>query len=149
MKKIKTILLSIAIGSLSILSSVMAQPVQQKAPFDESVWRVEHLNQQKKLIKFYQKDSKFTYLSFNPYTHKISGSGLCNKFLASFESNDNQMHIKDMKQQANTCSDEQVNEQDKRFFTYLKSVKFFSLHGKILRLLDENNQILITAKFFK
>ena len=112
------------------INSAFAQDSKSKAPFDESIWRVEHL-------------------SFNPYTHRINGSGLCNKFLGFFQNNGNQITISKIERQQNTCLDPQVNAQDEFFFDKLKLVKSVSIGGKYLRLLDENNKILITAKYFK
>ncbi|MFS2219916.1 MULTISPECIES: META domain-containing protein [Commensalibacter] len=131
------------------INSAFAQDSKSKAPFDESIWRVEHLSHQKTFIKSYQNDQKFTYLSFNPYTHRINGSGLCNKFLGFFQNNGNQITISKIERQQNTCLDPQVNAQDEFFFDKLKLVKSVSIGGKYLRLLDENNKILITAKYFK
>ncbi len=148
MKKFLTLVISgglLGLGSYS----VAAQNKSNKMPFDESIWRVEHLSHQKTFIKFYQNDQKFTYLSFNPYTNQINGSGLCNKFLSFFQKNGDQVTIGKIERQKNTCLDPQVNAQDELFFNNLKLVKSVSVSGKYLKLCDKNNKILITAKFFK
>ena len=139
MKKIIVMIFGMGLLGAGI-NSAFAQDSKSKAPFDESIWRVEHLSHQKTFIKSYQNDQKFTYLSFNPYTHRIKGRGLCNKFLGFFSK---------IERQQNTCLDPQVNAQDEFFFDKLKLVKSVSIGGKYLRLLDENNKILITAKYFK
>lgn len=146
----KFIILFLSIGLLGAgVHSALAQEMKGKVPFDESIWRVEHLSHQKKFIKFYQNDQKFTYLSFNPYTHRINGSGLCNKFLGFFKNNGGQITISNIERQQNTCLDPQVNAQDELFFSKLKLARSLSVGGKYLRLFDEYGKVLMTAKFFK
>lgn len=125
-----------------------AQPTQT-APFDESVWRVEHLLNQTKTIQTYQGEKNYASISFNPYSHKVTGRGLCNKFMGKFENKNNIVTIHDVITTHETCVSDDVNAQDQKFFEYLKSVKSYSIHGKILRLKDAQNKNLITARWAK
>lgn len=146
MKKI--IILLIALEFLD-LGYVKAQILQKKSPFDESVWRVEHLLHQKKTIQAYQGEKNYSYFSFNPYTHKITGRGLCNKFMGKFTNNKNEIIIHNVITTHETCLSNNVNEQDKLFFSYLKTIVSFSIHGKILQLKDARGNSLITARWAK
>ncbi|CAI3942995.1 MULTISPECIES: META domain-containing protein [Commensalibacter] len=128
---------------------VFAQPSEGSAPFNESVWRIEKLHNQTKTIQTYQGEKNYVAISFNPYTHKVTGRGLCNKFMAKFENKNNVVTIKDVITTHETCLSDDVNAQDKLFFSYLKSIKSYSIHGKILRLKDAQNQSLIIARWAK
>lgn len=147
MKKISAFI--IGLGIMGCISGVQAQETAVQPPFNESIWRIEHLKDQKTLIDHYQNDQKFVYISFNPYTHKIRGSGLCNKFLGTFQNNGNQLNVSKVESQKNICLDTRVNQQDERFFDYLRQVRSYSVSGKVLHLKDDQGKVLITAKYFR
>lgn len=128
---------------------VYAQASEGSALFNESVWRVEKLFNQKKTIQTYQGEKNYIAISFNPYTHKVTGRGLCNKFMAKFENKNNVITINDVITTHETCLSGDVNAQDELFFNYLKSVKSYSIHGKILRLKNAQNESLIIARWAK
>ncbi|WP_271789659.1 META domain-containing protein [Commensalibacter communis] len=126
-----------------------AQTVKIKPPFDESVWRIETLYNQPKTIQTYQGERNYASISFNPYTHRVTGRGLCNKFMGKFEKHNDKVTIRDVITTHETCLSEDVNTQDDRLFNYLKSVQSYSIHGKILRLKDAQNHSLIIARWAK
>lgn len=139
------------VGIQMVLGSglAFAQATEKQSPFDESVWRVESLQGQKKTIQTYQGEKNYVSISFNPYSHKVTGRGLCNKFLGKFSQGKNTVTIQDIVTTHNTCLSNDVNAQDARFFSYLQSVKSYSIHGKVLKLLDAQNNPLIIARWAK
>ncbi|CAI3941882.1 Heat shock protein HslJ (HslJ) (PDB:2KTS) [Commensalibacter communis] len=126
-----------------------AQTTKTKSPFDESVWRIESLYNQPKTIQTYQGEKNYASISFNPYTRKIIGRGLCNKFIGKFKQKVEKVTIRGVITTHEKCLSNDVNAQDDRFFSYLQSVQSYSIHGKILRLKDAQNNTLITARWAK
>lgn len=139
------------VGIQMVLGSglAFAQVVEKQSPFDESVWRVESLQGQKRTLQTYQGEKNYASISFNPYSHKVTGRGLCNKFLGKFSQGKNTVTIQDIVTTNETCLSNDVNAQDARFFSYLKSIKSYSIHGKVLKLLDAQNNPLIIARWAK
>lgn len=139
------------VGIQMVLGSglAFAQVVEKQSPFDESVWRVESLQGQKKTLQTYQGEKNYASISFNPYSHKVTGRGLCNKFLGKFSQGKNTVTIQDIVTTNETCLSNDVNAQDARFFSYLQSVRSYSIHGKVLKLLDAQNRPLIIARWAK
>ncbi|CAI3938680.1 META domain-containing protein [Commensalibacter communis] len=139
------------LGAQIMLGSGLAcaQATRAVAPFDESVWRIETLYNQPKTIQTYQGERNYASISFNPYTHRVKGRGLCNKFMGKFEKHNDKVTIRDVITTHETCLSEDVNTQDDRLFNYLKSVQSYSIHGKILRLKDAQNHSLIIARWAK
>lgn len=123
--------------------SAQAQQMAVKPPFDESVWRLDHLKNQKRVIRKYQEDRKYSYILFNPYNHRFSGSGLCNKFYGSYETQGEQLRITQFKATENTCISSEVNIQDQQFFGDLKKARYFSLENKSFILMDDNKNTLM------
>lgn len=74
---------------------------------------------------------------------------MCNKFLAKFEQHNDQITIHDIVTPHKTCLSSDVNAQDNRFLGYLKAVKSFSIHGKVLKLTDTDNHSLIIIRWIK
>lgn len=144
-------LLTWIIGLQIVIGNIyaFAQTVKIKPPFDESVWRIETLYNQPKTIQTYQGERNYVSISFNPYTHRVIGHGLCNKFMGKFEKHNDKVTIRDVITTHETCLSEDVNTQDDRLFNYLKSVQSYSIHGKILRLKDAQNHSLIIARWAK
>ncbi|WP_338330012.1 META domain-containing protein [Commensalibacter sp. Nvir] len=135
--------------SLNCFMPVLAQNLDTSFPFDESVLRIERLSPFKGLIMDYQGQQRYTNIKFNPYTHTVTGNGLCNKFVGRFSQNGNQLTLSDIKKSNIKCLSEDVNQQDNRFFQRLQILSSYEILGKVVKFLDSKKHVVMMARSIK